>query len=107
MIKMKSLTSGNLGDGGTKVRRGREFSVAMEGRAKELESAGLAYRVDVKAEKAPLNKMEPPPANKAAGAGPLENRGGTTGAEAPAPSLPLDPPQRRRRSRSSRDESES
>ena len=104
MIKMKALRPGNIGDGATRVKRGREFSVGSENRAKELEDEGLAFRIETKMAAPMLNKMEPAPANKAAETGPLDFPGGATGADAPAPSLPLDPPRRRRRSTRSRDE---
>lgn len=95
MIKMKALKSGNFGDGSKKVRRGREFPVSKEHRARELEAEGFAFRLA--SENAPLNKMEPPPENKAAHAGPLAFPGGETGAEEPASSSPADhQPQRRR-----------
>lgn len=104
MIKMKALRPGNIGDGATRVKRGREFMVAAESRAKELEDEGLAYRIETKIAAPALNKMEPPPSNKAAETGPLDFHGGAIGADAPAPSLPLDPPRRRRRSPRLKDE---
>jgi len=104
MIKMKALRSANIGIGGEKVRRGREFDAPSEQRATELEAHGLAYRLQVKAMTPPSNKMEPPPQNKAAAAGPLGSPGGKTGAEEPALSSPPDPPQRRRQSARSKDQ---
>lgn len=99
MIRMKALRSGNIGMGATKVRRGREFSVDTDRRAKELEMEGYAYRIETKMLPPVQNKMEPPPSNKAAEAGPLASVGGMTGAEAPAPSSPPDLPPRKRRGR--------
>jgi hypothetical protein len=99
MIKMKALRSfgvRNANEG--KVMRGREFTAANEHRARDLEDEGLAYRIETKMQPVHLNKMEPPPSNKAAEAGPLDSVGGTTGAGAPAPSSPPDHPQRKRRS---------
>lgn len=104
MIKMKALRSfgvRNANEG--KVGRGREFTAASESRAKDLEDGGLAYRVEMKMESQPLNKMESPLLNKAAEAGPLGFPGGATGEEELAPSSPLDRPQRRRRSTRSKD----
>lgn len=99
MIKMKALRSGNFAPGAVKVRRGREFSVETEGRAKELETEGYAYRLETKMLAPVQNKMEPPPSNKAAEAGPLGSVGGMTGAEALVPSSHpgLPPPKRRGR----------
>jgi hypothetical protein len=109
MIKMKALRSfGVNGSNEGKVKRGREISAANEHRARELEAAGLAYRIEAQAVMPqPVNQAVDPAVNAAAIAGPLGSRGGTIGGEPPAPSLLPDPPQRRRRSRSSRDESES
>lgn len=104
MIRMKALRSANQGEGGTHVKRGREFDAATEQRANELEANGLAYRVQTKATMPPANKMEPATQNKAAAAGPLDSRGGTTGAEEPAQSSPQDRQLRRRRSQRSGDD---
>jgi hypothetical protein len=104
MIKMKALRSfgvRNANEG--HLKRGREFTAANEQRARDLEDHGLAYHIDIKAEPKPPNKMEPPPSNKAAQAGPLSSPGGATGEAAPALSSPLDRPQRRRRSTRSKD----
>lgn len=99
MIAMKALRSCNMGTNATKVQRGREFTVLNEQRARDLEEAGLAYRLETKTiASEPMNKMLDEPSNEAATAGPLVSPGGTTGAEAPAPSSPQDHPQRRRRS---------
>lgn len=73
--------------------RGREFKVANELRARDLENEGLAFRIEPKAEQSHLNKMEQPPMNKAADAGPFDSVGGTTGEDSPVPSSP---PVRRR-----------
>jgi hypothetical protein len=43
----------------------------MNTRARDLEDAGLAYRLETKMQSPALNKMEPAPQNKAADAGPL------------------------------------
>lgn len=99
MIKMKALRSGNFAPGATKVRRGREFSVETEGRARELEDEGYAYRLEQKMAEPVKNKMEPMPSNKAAEAGPLGFRGGMTGGDDAVQSLPADPPQPKRRGR--------
>lgn len=105
MIRMKKLVSSGVpGANEGYVRRGREFEVANEQRAKDLEDAGLAYRLGTKMQAPPLNKMEPPASNKAAESGPLDSPGGTTGAEAPAPSSPQARPRRPRQSRVSKDE---
>ena len=105
MIRMKKLiSSGVPGANEGYVRRGREFVVANEQRAKDLEAAGLAYRLDVKPMPEVRNDMIPSPANTAAFAGPLASPGGTTGADAPVPSSQADHPQRRRRSQRSKDE---
>jgi hypothetical protein len=105
MIKMKALRSfGVSGSNEGHISRGREFTAAHEARAKDLEEHGLAYRLEFKAEPKLVNKMEPPPSNKAAEAGPLDSPGGTTGAVAPAPSSPPDRPQRQRRSTRSKDD---
>jgi hypothetical protein len=112
MIKMKALKSfGVYNSNEGHVSRGREFSVSHESRARDLEDAGLAYRLETKMQSPALNKMEPAPQNKAADAGPLGSLGGRTGAASPAPSLPADQPQPKRRGRPplnrSRDESTS
>jgi len=107
MIRMKALRSFGVASANEgKVRRGREFTVASEQRARDLEDAGLAYRV--KMEPKPQNKMEPPPQNKAAEEGPFVSRGGGTGAENSVPSSPEDRPLPKRRGRppSRRSESE-
>src|SRR6185369_10555793 len=100
MIKMKKLVSSGVpGANEGYVRRGREFEVPTEHRAKELEDAGLAYRVEVKAlAPEPLNKMIESPANEAASSGPLGSVGGTTGAETLVPSSPQGHQPRQRRS---------
>lgn len=105
MIRMKALMSFGVRSANEgHVMRGREFTAAHEQRARDLEEAGLAYRIDTKMQAAPLNKMEPPPSNKAAEAGPLDSPGGTTGVDAPAPSSPAAPQRRRRRSNNSADD---
>ena len=97
MIRMKALRSfGYQGANEGHVGRGREFLVANEGRARDLEEAGLAFRLEIKRPSEP--KPEPPPSNEAAEAGPLDSLGGTTGEEEPQPSSPPDRPRRRRRS---------
>jgi hypothetical protein len=99
-IRMKALKSfgvNNANEG--HVSRGREFSVNNEYRARDLEDAGLAYRLETKMQSPALNKMEPTPQNKAADAGPLALAGGEIGAASPAPSLPADQPQPKRRGR--------
>jgi hypothetical protein len=98
MIKMKSIRSGNMGDGGVKIRRGREFAVSTETRASELEAHGLAYRIQT------TTMIDPPVAastvqNKAAEAGPLDSPGGETGAAGLALSSPPAPQRQGRRSR--------
>lgn len=85
-VSMKALRSGNLGPGGEKVRRGREFDATNDLRADELERAGLAYRVDVKLQPPVENKMIETPENKAASEGPLDLAGGRIGEGEPAPS---------------------
>lgn len=77
---MRAIVSGNLGDGATKVRRGQEFTVEKDARAKELEYKGLAVPVGNKSlRESPSNKMEvAAPQNKAAVSGPLEEAGGAT-----------------------------
>jgi hypothetical protein len=104
MIKMKALRSfgvRNADEG--KIMRGREFDAATDHRAKDLEEAGLAYRIEAKIVPQPLVEMTTPPSNKAAEAGPLASPGGATGADAPAPSSPPDHPRRGRRSKASKD----
>lgn len=65
-IKMVALDS-FYADDVKQVHGGAEFEVGSEARADELAKKGLAERVgDVKAEKAPANKMAPAPANKRA-----------------------------------------
>jgi hypothetical protein len=86
MIRMKALRSGNFGPNGEKVRRGREFDVKNEQRMREIEAAGDAHRVELKAEPLTLNKMDTPASNKAAEAGPLDSAGGMTGEAETAPS---------------------
>jgi hypothetical protein len=104
MIKMKALKSFGVRSANEgRVKRGREFSAANEQRARDIEDAGLAYRLEAKAAPALLNKMEPSPSNKAAQSGPLASPGGTTGADAPVPSSPLDHQPRRRRLPRSKD----
>lgn len=98
MIKMKALRSFH-GSSEGKVRRGREFTASRPERARELEAHGLAYPLEVKSDRPHLNKMDPPPSNKAADAGPLDFPGGATGADALVPSSLPAPPRRKRRSR--------
>lgn len=103
MIRMKKLrSSGIAGADEGYVPAGREFTAASEHRARELEEAGLAYRIQDAPKLEPLdNKLEPPPENKAAHAGPLPLAGGETGAEsAPSSSAPGLPHRRRRSNRS-------
>lgn len=109
MIKMKALRSfGINGSNEGKVRRGREINAANEQRARDLEAAGLAYRIETQdLAPEPVNQMVDSATNPAAIAGPLGSPGGEIGAAAPAPSLLPDHQPRRRRSRASRDESES
>lgn len=106
MIKMKALRSfGVAGANEGKVKRGREFSVANEHRARDLEDHGLAYRLEIVVRPQPSEITEiVPPLNKAATSGPLGSPGGMTGEVEPVPSSHQDPPRRRRRSRSSADE---
>lgn len=88
-IKMKALRSFGTKKGGEgHVRRGSEFDVAEESRAKELEARGFAHRTETKTEPAPLNKMEPRAKNKAAEEGPLGSVGGETGEQSDFASLP-------------------
>lgn len=103
MIKMKALRSFHGdGEGEGRVKRGREFTARGEQRARELESHGLAYRIEAKAMPTHLNKNLPgTEVNKAVDAGPLDSAGGKTGAAAPAPSSQAAPQRRRRRSGSS------
>jgi hypothetical protein len=100
MIKMKALRSANMGENSSKVRRGREFGVATEQRANELEVHGLAYRIQTKSFEPPAAVVVPPQ-NRAAESGPLGSPGGTTGADELALSSPQGRPQRRRTSRRS------
>lgn len=100
-VKMKALRSFH-GAGEGRVKRGREFAVRDEQRAKELEAHGLAFRVKEKVETKPQNKMEPPPENKASRDGPLPSVGGPIGAATPLSSLLPDHPRPARRSRRSR-----
>lgn len=103
MIKMKALRSfgvANANEG--HVSRGREFSAASEQRARDLEDAGLAYRIEPSFVP-PTHKMQPSPVNMASAAGPLDSPGGTTGEVPPAPSSPPDPPRRRRKSTRSKE----
>lgn len=103
MVKMKALrTFGYAGVNEGAVKRGREFSVRDEHRAKDLEVNGLAFRIEAK----PPNHIDKPaaPENKAAEHGPLGSVGGATGAEAPAPSSPPVQRQRKRRSNNSADD---
>ena len=106
MIRMKKLvSSGVAGAAEGYVRRGREFVAANEHRAKELEDAGLAFRLETRVvAPEPMNKMIESPANEAAAAGPLGSPGGATGAEEPAPSLHQVRPRRQRRSQALKDE---
>lgn len=100
MIRMKALRSfGVPGSNEGKVRRGREFMVANEHRAMDLELAdpALAYRIPAIMPE-PVNRMIPTASNEAADAGPFVSRGGTTGATEPLPSSLPDRPRRRRRS---------
>lgn len=99
MIRMKSLCSfGVPGSNEGKVRRGREFMVASEHRARDLEQRGLAFRVAYmppEESKAPVAAVP----NPAAVAGPLPSAGGETGAENVPSSSDQDPQPRFRRSR--------
>ncbi len=96
MIRMKALRtfSGNEGH----VKRGREFTVAHEHRARDLEDGGLAFRLEAKMQAMPENKMEPTPQNKAADDGPLPLAGGETGVVEPQRSLPVARQRQRRKS---------
>ncbi len=102
-IKMKALKSFGVRSANEgHISRGREFTVAHEQRARDLEDLELAYRLhvdDTKMAATHLNKMEPRPENKAASSGPLDSPGGTIGAAEPAPSLQAAPAPRRRRSK--------
>lgn len=106
MIKMKALRSfGVPGSNEGKVKRGREIEASTEARARELELAGLAYRLETVVRPQPSEIKEiVPPLNKAATSGPLGSLGGMIGGEALAPSSPADHPPRRRRSARSKDE---
>lgn len=107
-IRMKSLRSfGVPGVNEGKVRCAREFVVANERRAKDLETEGLAYRIENKLINKSTELAQSPPENRAAESGPLDLVGGAIGADAPAPSSQAAPQRRRRRSRSSADESQS
>jgi len=97
MVRMKALTSfGYAGVNEGPVKRGREFIVETERRAHDLEEAGLAFRLESKMLEEPENKMQPPPQNKAAETGPLDSRGGKTGANATPQSSQADHPRRQR-----------
>jgi hypothetical protein len=90
-VPMKALKSfGIVGVNEGKIKATREFNALNEGRARELEAAGLAARMDSKGEKsdsAHKNKAEgAAPKNKAAEDGPLGSPGGKTGAEKPVQS---------------------
>jgi hypothetical protein len=96
MMKMKALKTflGRPGEGegiDNTVRKGKEFSVATEQRAVELEKIGCAQRLKGQGRPA---RPAPAKANTAAGAGPLHSAGGKTGeAASPSSSLPgLQPP---------------
>lgn len=77
MIKMKALHSfGVQGQDEGWVSRGNEFEAATDQRARDLEEAGLAARVDSTSQKL---ASAVPAENKAAAEGPLGSRGGKTG----------------------------
>lgn len=83
-VPMKALKSfGIPGVNEGKIKATREFNALSEGRARELEAAGLAARMDSKGQKADSahkNKAEvAAPKNKAEEDGPLGSRGGKTG----------------------------
>lgn len=114
MIKMKALRSfGVMSANEGKVQRGREFVVANEQRARDLEEAGLAYRLEARVitPDDPSNRMIDSTSNEAAVAGPLGSVGGTTGADVPVPSSLPGHQQQKRRGRpplhQSKDESRS
>lgn len=72
MIKVRALKSfiGEAGEGtpgDNRVRRGEEFHVAAESRAKALRQRGLVDFVGGKAAPKPDNKMAPAPENKDGG----------------------------------------
>lgn len=110
-VEMKAICTFRGQDIEGRPRKGRPFMCRDETRAKELELHNLAIRA--KAEDAPLNKMEPAPLNKVdapaenkdtvieaqgggAGASPLFQAGGETGAQtSPSSSAPVRQPQRR------------
>lgn len=105
MIRMRALRSFR-GAGEGRVRRGYDFVVDNERRAKELEEQDppLAIRAlkteaipQNKMDIDPQNKMEPALPNKAAEEGPLSITGGETGADNAPSSLPPDPPRQKRR----------
>lgn len=115
MIRMKALKSfGVQGSNEGPVRHGREFDVANESRARDLEAGGLAFRVATRSEPPPRNKMEEPPqnqmevtpenkeANPAAETGPFDSAGGQTGEATQQSSSPPAPQQGRRPSGRSR-----
>jgi hypothetical protein len=88
MIPMQALKSfnGRPGEGErNRVRRGREFRVGDEYRARDLERMGLAVRV-VRPPEAPAQFLS----NEAAARGPFVSRGGETGAGTPPSSSPAD-----------------
>lgn len=100
-IRMQALQSflGQATEGGADrvVKRGSEFDVASENRARELITKALARRTEGAKPAAPAKRR----ANKAAAAGPLPSAGGETGAgAAQSSSLPgLQPDQPAQRSR--------
>lgn len=99
MIKMKALkTFGFAGANEGPVKRGREFAARDARRAQELETHGLAYRVEAPAAAASEDVVAQPHENEAANQGPLDSAGGETGAAEPAPSSPQVPRRGRRRS---------
>lgn len=104
-IRMKALKAfGTQKSPEGRIKRGREFNVAHEGRARDLESNGLAYRIEQakKSETPPQNKMEDALPNKAAERGPLVSHGGATGAAKPVQSSQAVRPSSNRQSPSSR-----
>jgi hypothetical protein len=81
-MKMRALDSFASAETGM-VHAGDEFEITSAVRAKEFEDRGLAKPIGEKAEPAPDNKMEEPPANKA---DPLDHDGdGRKGGAKPAP----------------------
>jgi hypothetical protein len=108
MIKMKALRPfGVDGANEGRVRRGREFEVVNERRAKELESEELAYRVTMLSPEVENKMVVPLESNRAADAGPLGSVGGATGVARHVPSSRRGRPPKQHRLNSSEGDSQS